>query len=796
MSPQEQFANVAVAGPMRRTFTYRVGDGSSLLEPGQRLLVPFGRTRKVGYYLGSAEPPPRIEIKPIIRPLDPQSYFSLELFRLCLWIADYYFANPADCLAAALPPSLKKNRISTMVWGTGDISHLPLQFQAKAKPGKRIPTDTLKSLLADRALWRQLQDRGVVVEEWHDNAATLKRRSVGYRLLDGASLSVVFGDEPADQLRFDSVCTRKELRQSGWSDHYIRRALAASILEPVLETPRRTVLDFVKPKADVVNIALTTEQRVALDSLTQALDSGFGVSLLHGITGSGKTLVYCHLANEVLQRGYTVLVLTPEISLTGATLAYFRGFFGDQVTVIHSAMTEKERLQSWQGVRRGDYRIAIGPRSALFAPLPNLGLVIVDEEHDSSYKQDDPSPRFHGRDSAIMRAKLNNIPVLLGSASPSVESYYHARTGRYKLLTLTQRPGVSKLPQVRVVDMRTEGAKGDLPFVSLPLKNETDKRLVQGEQIIFYLNRRGYAPQIKCNDCGHVPLCPHCKVHLTFHKTHRRLLCHYCEYMRSQYDSCEKCSSSRFLYPGTGTQKVEEAIGRLFPKALTVRLDSDSASGRHSIYHILADFAHRKQNLLLGTQMVTKGLDLPGVTLVGVLSADQGMDLPDFRASEKTFARLLQVAGRSGRADQPGEVLIQTYSPDNPIIDDAARQDYVSFYEREIETRKDASYPPFVRLVNIILSAANESKLESAARDFAERLRANVTTAKIQASLLGPAPCPMYHLRKRYRRHLMLKTNQTVKLVQLLSAWEAREPRFKLPATIKIVIDVDPDDMM
>lgn len=796
MSTAHQYIRVAVAGPTRRTFTYRLSDPNASLELGQRLLVPFGRTRQIGFFLGKGEAIAGVDIKPILGPLDQRSHLPEELLRLCLWMADYYFANAADCLTATLPPALKKSRVSTLVWGEGDLSPLPTSWRDRVKAGKRVPDAAISELKANRKLWRELLAANLILEQWPEESGAARTRPIGYRLTDGADLTSLFDAERTQQLCFTGTMVRHQLKSLGWSDHFIRRAIAASILEPLFEEPGRTPLDFVEAKPDVASITLTDEQAAVFDTLRGALDSGFGVSLLHGVTGSGKTLVYCHLAREVLERGSTVLMLTPEIALTGTTLAYFRGFFGDSVTVIHSAMTDKERLQSWQGIRRGDFRIAIGPRSALFAPLPKLGLIIVDEEHDSSYKQDDPSPRFHGRDSAIMRGKLANVPVLLGSASPSVESYYHAKSGRYRLLELTRRPGAALLPRVRVVDLRTEGAKGDLPFVSLPLKTETDRRLIQGEQVIFYLNRRGYAPQITCGECGHVPECPQCRVRLTFHKANRRLLCHYCGFSRSGYDACEKCGSTRFLYLGAGTQKVEEAIGGLFPKAVTVRLDSDSASVRHSMYHVLRDFALRKQNLLLGTQMVTKGLDLPGVTLVGVLMADQGMGLPDFRASEKAFARLLQVAGRSGRSSQPGEVLIQTYAPDSPIIDDAARQDYGSFYEREILARAEATYPPYVRLVNFLLSCEDESKLELVSREFAERLRSLLGTANLPAQLLGPAPCPMYHLRRRFRRHLLVKTNQTVKLVQLLSRWEEQESRFGLPSSVKLVVDVDPDDMM
>jgi primosomal protein N' (replication factor Y) len=517
---------------------------------------------------------------------------------------------------------------------------------------------------------------------------------------------------------------------------------------------------------------------------------------LHGITGSGKTLVYCHLARKVLGQNRGVLVLTPEIALSGTALAYFRGFFGDTVTVIHSAMTGRERLESWTGIRRGKYRVVIGPRSALFAPLENLALVIVDEEHDSSYKQNDPSPRFHGRDAAVMRGKLSKVPILLGSASPSLESYHHARSGRYRLLELTERPSGARLPKVRVINMQQQKLFGDMPYLSFPLKKEVDTRLARDEQVILFLNRRGYAPQLKCADCGFVPRCPRCDVKLTYHRVGRKLSCHYCGHFQQTADSCPACSGHRVLYLGAGTQKVETHLAQLFRSGRVLRFDSDTASGRKNAHQMLREFSERNYNLLLGTQMVTKGLDFPGVSLVGVLSADLGLDLPDFRASEKTFARLLQVAGRSGRGQNPGEVFIQTYYPESEVIRDAAAQDFVSFYKREIESRRTHRFPPFNRLLKFILLSQDRNKLEMSAAEFGDRLRVQTQQTNLRAEILGPAPCPMALLRGNFRRQLFVKTRQPVRFSRMLSAWEDGQPRFGLPTNVKIVIDVDPDDMM
>lgn len=790
------FISVAVAGPMRRTFAYRLPEVLGTLSPGQRLLVPFGNGRKVGFYLGRADSVPSgVEIREVVKLLDVESYLPPDLFSFCHWMAEYYFANPADTLACALPSSMKSSAAVRYRWAAPP-AQLPEDVRAYCKPGKMLSAATLGALYrSGKETIRTLVRTGAIEEVWEQSSDEESRQISGYRLSDGADLSTLAKSGKPAPMAFDGVKSRAELSLLGWSDHYVNKARRLNLIEPVFAA-KGGLLDFIKARPEVRAIQLNDEQHRVVETVKESLALGFKPFLLHGITGSGKTIVYCHLAQELIKREKTILVLTPEIALSGATLAYFRGFFGDRVTVIHSAMTDRERLESWQGIRKGKYQIVVGPRSAIFAPLQNIGLIIVDEEHDGSYKQDDPSPRFHGRDSAIMRAKINNIPVLLGSASPSVESYHNARIGRYQLLELTQRPGEAVLPSVRIVDMRSEGAKGEMPFVSITLKKEIEKRLTADQQVILFLNRRGYAPMLRCNDCGHTPRCPQCNIRLTYHKVGHRLTCHYCGYIRANYDSCDACDGTRILYMGAGTQKVEEALPKLFAHAKAIRLDSDSAAGRVSAHRILTSFAQREYNLLLGTQMVTKGLDMPNVSLVGVLSADIGADFPDFRASEKTFARLLQVAGRSGRADIRGEVLLQTFSPESELITDAARQDFKSFFTRELASREESHYPPFVRVTNIILSGAAEAQVEQATLDFSERLKGHIANAKLSAQVLGPAPCPLYLLRKSYRRHLIIKTNQQVGFTRMLTEWESAESRFKLPAAVKVTVDIDPDDMM
>ncbi len=788
----DRLIDVAVSGPLKRSFSYIV-DGSMCLEPGQRLLVPFGRRRQLGFYLGPARSRPGLDYRRIIRLLDQTSQFSGELFDFCSWVARYYFANPADVLASALPSVLRSRRTAGYRWAE-NCRALAADLPMTPAPSRTVSTRTLSQL---RKLGRldELIERDVIVEHWPTASEGSAGRKRGYCVPDLDRWRHFYADSKFRPEPFDGIRDRKSLVRAGWNDYQLRKARDAGVLEAVA-VESDEILSFIPPRAGINEIELNDEQRAALAAMLHSLDSGFAPFLLHGVTGSGKTIVYCHLCREVLARGRTALVLTPEIGLTGATLAYFRGMFGDKVTVIHSAMTERERIRSWRGIKRGDYRIVVGPRSAVFAPLANIGMVIVDEEHDPSYKQDDPAPRLHARDAAVMRAKLADVPVVLGSASPSLESYHNALKGRYRLLRLNRRPATAHLPTVHVVDMRTDRLRGDLPYLSYTVKREMDQCLKEGRQAILFLNRRGHSPQLKCASCGGAPECPSCRVKLTYHKVGRKLSCHYCGHVQPAWETCPECGSHEVFFLGAGTQKVEENLPRLFPQARVVRMDSDAASGRRKAHQILSDFAEHRYQVLLGTQMVAKGLDFPSVTLVGVLAADLSLDLPDFRASEHAFARLLQVAGRSGRAASPGRVLIQTYYPDSHIIDSVSRHDYQSFYESEIASRKALGFPPFGRLLLIVLSGSAEDKLIQTAANLHHRLRRKLVSAGLRVEILGPAPSPMYHLRGRYRRQLLLKTVAMPRLVDLLTGWEADEPRFGLPNSIRIGVNVDPVDVM
>ena len=797
MTNKRRFAKIAISGPKRKSFTYEIPDYINNLKCGQRVIVPFGRSKKTGFFMKQTQKPTAFKTKKIQSVFDNESFLSQELFNLCSWIADYYFANPADCFNAALPPFIKRQKPFNFYWGS-EISFdlIPNYFGKQVKEGKKIPDKIINDLKHNSRLFKQLIEIKTIIQSLNKPELNKNMKMVGYQVINSTQWDKYFSTRRIKHSLFDGVKSKSELLEQGWSYYAIKKAQEAKIIEPVYKESITTVLKFIKPRTDVLKIRLNSEQSEAVDNVLSSVSDGFRTFLLHGITGSGKTIVYTHITREIITQNKTVLVMTPEIALTGSTLAYFRGFFGDIVTVIHSSMTELERTESWTGIKNGKYKIVIGPRSALFAPLPDLGLIIVDEEHDHSYKQQEPAPRFHGRDAAIMRAKFNNIPIILGSASPSVESYYNVKKNKYHLLELKKRPGQAILPEIKIVNMNQDRIKGEHSFLSFTLKKDIEKRFNKKEQVILYLNRRGFSRQLKCNNCGHIPSCPECNLRLTYHKVGKKLTCHYCGHIQTEYNYCINCKSSDVQYQGIGTQKVEEKFPIIFPDANISRFDSDTAFGQKNAYEILNNFAQLKSNLLLGTQMVTKGLDLPNVTLVGILSGDMNLGLPDFRASEKVFAQLLQVAGRSGRAEKRGEVLIQTFNPDNPIIKYAAKQDYLSFYKSEIFSREEYNYPPFVHLINFIFSSEDEELPDKAIVDFIEKFKSKNEKYKIKMQLLGPGECALYRLRGQFRRHFFIKTNQIIKVVNLLSEWEDQHQNFSISSKVKITIDVDPSNMM
>ncbi|MCG8604757.1 primosomal protein N', partial [bacterium] len=504
-------------------------------------------------------------------------------------------------------------------------------------------------------------------------------------------------------------------------------------------------------------VQLNPEQSAAVHEIRMALDKHcFHAFLLFGVTGSGKTQVYIEAIHHVLEKGRDAIVLVPEISLTPQTVRRFRAHFKDQVAVLHSAMSEGERFDSWQRLKSGAAKVAIGPRSAIFAPLNDVGLIVVDEEHESAYKQAEV-PRYHARDVALVRAQRSKAAVVLGSATPSAESYYNAQTGKHRLLKLTRRIDDVPLPEVNILDLRKEkrlSGKKEEPIFSRMLAKKIHEKLAQKEQIILLLNRRGFSSFVRCKECGYVANCDNCQITLTYHLSGRRLRCHYCGYTRRAPSVCPHCFGPDVLFRGPGTQKVEDQIRETFPNARVVRMDLDTTGRKQAHDRILRDFGSQKYDILLGTQMVAKGLDFERVTLVGVINADTALLLPDFRSSERTFQLLTQVAGRAGRKGLPGEVIIQTYWPESFCLICAKDHDFVRFYEGEIADRNDLIYPPFGRIISILFRGENENRVIEAAHNYKE-----VTKKSLADSfwILGPVPSPITKIQKKYRWQILLK---------------------------------------
>jgi primosomal protein N' (replication factor Y) len=522
---------------------------------------------------------------------------------------------------------------------------------------------------------------------------------------------------------------------------------------------------------------LTYKQRMILNTIVTPLrNKVFKRFLLHGVTSSGKTEIYIRCIREALSIGRGAILLLPEISLTPQTFIRIKERFGKQVAILHSRLRGKERREVWYGIRDGIYNIVVGPRSAIFAPLRNLGIIIVDEEHSGSYKQEDTHPRYNARDVAIMRAKIELCVCVLGSATPSIESFYNAKKKKYSLLTLPERIDKRPLPHITIIDMRKERSR----ILSELLIEKIDDRLKKGEEVILFIGRRGFSNFLLCRDCGYIPTCPNCSVTLTYHREDRSLRCHYCGFKQDSPAVCEKCGGTRFKYSGFGTERVEKELTKIFPDAKVLRMDLDTAKRRDSHREIFDQFRRGEAQILLGTQMVTKSFDFPDVTLVGVLSCDTILSFPDFRVGERTFDLLLQVAGRAGRGEKGGEVVLQTYNPNHYVIQLAKNYGYTKFYNLEIEKREKASLPPFCHLLRLVFESSDSQKAKERSHIVENLLE------EMGADFLGPAPCPMEKKRGKYRWHILIKTKSPVKFTQ----------EFTKKSPGRLIIDVDPQNMM
>jgi primosomal protein N' (replication factor Y) len=800
--------------------TYRFPPSLSV-SPGQRVLVPLGTRKATGIVLRPASGlAPGIEVRDALRVIDPEPALSSELVKLGLWIRDYYLAPPGEVFRAMLPLR-QETRHARRVHLTEDGKRKMRELTASlleesrgsqeaallayldGRPGASL--EVLRKRFPD-ALLRAQDEKWVRVEEVEKERS--HRKAFAVRLA---------GPLPERPPRLSPVARRiiEILEQQGPAEDHRRLLEAAHAQLPSLrrlsqaglielseagawkQQPARQPAgqEDVYPSDTMGAPLLTPAQSGVLSELYPRLDSGrFGVVLLHGVTGSGKTEIYLHLIARCLARGRSALMLVPEIALTPAMQSLFISRFGEQVTLLHSGLTEKERDDAWWRVRRGEARVVLGTRSAVFAPLAQLGAVIVDEEHDSSYKQDE-TPRYHGRDVAVVRAQLAGAVALLGSATPSLESYWNARQGKYHLAKLEERIGGRKLAAVEVVDMRQEFREthSQVP-ISRRLKEEIEAQVRASAQTMLLLNRRGYSWFLLCRSCGQTQRCVNCSVSLTYHRREHRLICHYCGYSTPVPSVCPACGSEYLHYVGEGTEKLEAKIAELFPGARVARLDRDVARRRSEFLRVLSDFREGKIDILVGTQLIAKGHDFPGVTLVGVVSADIGLGLPDFRAAERTFQLVTQVAGRAGRGDAPGRVLVQTFYPDHYAVRLAADQNYDGFFSKEMGFRRMMHYPPITALANVV---AQHEKLERAAQvakevgDFFAQVEAQFPGIKI----LGPGPAPLAKVEQRHRIQFLLKSPSRAPLHALLKQLAGHCERSGIQPR-ELMTDVDPLNIM
>lgn len=748
-----KYINVAINLPVKnlfKQFTYAVPPQLDHVDVGWRVVVPFGYQTVEGFVTSlAAAAPAEYECKEILATLDTRPWFDAEMLATANWLSEYYLCSPAEAMRLFIPG---KTSIKRQAVYNDEGKLIAYDYENKLKIKTRICFVVTKAgreaLVAyNKRLRAQMHALEVLAE--------------AERPLSGEELASV-------QV---SAATLRILCEKGWSERSEQRVLRNSYAN-------RTELKE--------SLHLTDEQRQAVEAIGSAIttEPHQETFLLQGITGSGKTEVYLRAAAQAMEAGKQVLLLVPEIALTAQIVKRFQAWFGDEVAVAHSKLSQNERADVWYKMRTNSAKLLIGVRSAVFAPFSDLGLIIIDEEHESSYKQDE-RPNYHARTVALKRAQLSGIPVVLGSATPDLESFYKARQGTYTHLRLLQRANGSMLPHVEIADMRLELQRGNKSVLSAALNDALLQTAVQGEQAIVLLNRRGFSTFVMCRDCGESIVCPHCAVALVYHSAGEAMRCHYCGNTAPIPDECPNCHSRRIRFFGTGTQKAEVEIAEL-PEIRILRMDQDSTVKKFAHEDILKSFSSGEYNVLLGTQMVAKGHDIPNVTLVGILSADSTLNLPDFRASERTFALLTQAAGRAGRGDRAGHVVLQTYDPDNPVIKLAATQDYDAFAASELEIRQELGYPPYTEILKITVLDKEEVRGSSLAQRIVNFLQTlQLEHPEQELLVLGPFPAIVAKVRDLYRMNILVKCPQMELVKRALWNSEFKECR-------NVFFDVDP----
>jgi primosomal protein N' (replication factor Y) len=811
------FADVILPLSLPGALTYGVpADMHDALKPGMRVEVALGRNKQ---YAGIVErlhyeKPDNWQVKPIRSVLDTQPIVTEQQLAFWRWIAQYYMAAPGEVMQAALPAHLKMAGETRLEWAGDDTieyewSDAALRAAVALKIRKEITIGELRTITGAHAfaaaLNELLEKDAVIINEALETDYRPRREKV-------VKLAAAYSEEPQLMALFDQLMRAPkqlqllmayiELNQKNHgmvkqADLLERASASAAQLKALTEKGIMVVhernTDRLPPAgpADAAPVVLTPAQQTAYDAMSTALDAG-KVTVLHGVTGSGKTLLYVKKIQECIATGAQALLLLPEIALTTQLVRRLQAHFGGDLGVYHSHFSNNERVEIWEKVQRGTYRVVVGPRSALWLPYQQTGLIIVDEEHDSSYKQKDPAPRFHARDAAIYMAAMTGAQIVLGSATPSVETLYHAHMGRYAIVPLRERYMGVALPTIQLCDARKLIATADGPALITPeLQAEIKKALQHQRQVILFQNRRGYVPFMLCTSCGWTPRCRNCDVTLTYHKSTDKLHCHYCGFRSAVVHVCPACGSEQLTGKTFGTQKIEEEAQRIFPDARVARMDADSMKGRHAIADLMDKLEKRKIDILAGTQMVVKGLDFEGVALVGVINADNLLSFPDFRVNERAFQLLEQVSGRAGRADGQGLVLIQVCKTDHPVLKWVKDHDIASFYRYEIKHREQFFYPPFSRLIRIIFRHADEGRTAQAAQMMADALQ-TVPGIGVQ----GPGAAIVPRVRNQYIYEIWIKCPRDTRIGDSVKTFLKEQRRHigsqRGNANVQIIFDVDP----
>ncbi len=802
-------AKVIVDVPAKQTdrsFDYLIPeDFQGVILPGIRVVVPFGPRNVQGFVIGIESKSDVKKLKTIKELLDIEPILNDELLQLGQWVSEQTLSFQISAFQAMLPAALKsKYEKEVKVVSDDKFEDLPEVLQGLFQNNRTVKWEDIEKNSATIKAIQQANKEGKLVIEYIVKARAKKKthkvislaKTIEETQKTIKTLSTRAGRQK-DVLQFFLDDDQKSISRSTLKDLLSTTDSPINTLIEKGQLVEKTIEIYRDPHHEktfkkTTSLPLTNEQTTAIVPILKSIESQeHHTFLLYGVTGSGKTEVYLQSIEEVLKKGQQAIVLVPEIALTPQMVDRFKGRFGSSVAVLHSGLSIGEKYDEWRKIHRKEVNVVVGARSAIFAPFADLGIIIIDEEHESSYKQEE-NPRYHARDVAIKRGVYHNCPVVLGSATPTLESFARAKKGVYHLLTLTKRMNDRDMPTVEILDMREELREGNRSMFSTLLFDKLQDRLQKGEQTVLFLNRRGFSTFIMCRDCGFVVNCPNCDISLTYHRIQNSIKCHYCGYEERVVKECPSCQSDHIRFFGTGTQKVEDELGKLLPEARIIRMDVDTTSRKGSHEKLLTAFGEGKADILLGTQMIAKGLDFPRVTLVGVLTADTMLNLPDFRSSEKTFQLLTQVSGRAGRHELPGEVVIQTYTPEHYSVELASQHNFNDFYLREMGLRKMYHYPPFYYLSLLTVSHPEITMVVSVTERITTYLRANLSS---QAIVLGPVASPIPRIKNRYRYQCMIKYKEESNLKELIRGLINHYQK-EMQQELQISVDMNPYMMM